>query len=106
MKIKDRIKLGFPREGKYTADQIADIVGLPVREIGTRGYENRTSPTCARYLLQLCKEGFLFQWFIGVGTKGDLTDSAPSWEVFYMWADSELGKTLYETKELKRGYRF
>lgn len=102
--IKERIKKAFPPNGRFTADQIADMVGLPSNEIGTVSYLHRTSPRCSRHLLQLCKEGFLYQWVIGVGSKCDLTDNAPSWDLFYIRRDSELAQRLTQNRTIK-GYR-
>lgn len=98
---RDRILEVLPNlNGRFYAVEVADMIGAKVKNGGFY----QTAPYVTKILTQLCKEGVLYQWIIGVGGKHDLSDCVPSWEMFYIKRDSDLAKQVVESRGVK-GYR-
>lgn len=85
MKTIDVVRNSIPSEGKFTADELGEELGFPIEY----GFQN-TCKKATRYLLQLCKEGVIVQWFISNGSKADTTDCCPMFTVYYMRIDSKI----------------
>jgi len=90
--IKDRVLAVAPKEGRFTAESIADQLSIELDSV-------------KRELRSLCHDRVIYQWTIGVGNIGDLPTGASRWEIFYLHGKSQLFDQLRKSIVLN-GYRF
>lgn len=81
--ILEKVKEAIPTDGRFTAVDIAEIIGLPINI-----WFQNSSPIATKYLLQLCKTGMIVQWVVSNGGKHDTIDNCPSWSMYYVRKNS------------------
>ena len=105
-KVEKRILEVFPKEARTSASELAVVLGYNTTERITRGFVSETCPYITRVLLKLCRKGLIFQWIVGYATHADVSDYAPSYEMEYIWHDSQFALELLARRKPKYGYRF
>lgn len=102
--FKEKVLSVLP-DYKFTASDIAELLNI---ELTVNNGFYKTCPKVSKALLELCKDGILYQWVLGTGGGLDgLSYNSHKWELYYLKRDSELAKQLLMSRgRLLNNYRF